>query len=332
MDESQLPPEEAERRRRQRELRQMALTMRSQGKEYNPKKERKRLAKFAASAEGAVADGHKPRHARLQVIIVPIFWNAREAEKATVLDAASIAQKALRAAGVRCDTDTSHKLAPGQKFRHWEERGVKVRVEVGPQEAEAGACVLALCKEPGAVADKRRVKLGPPLVEAVGAALGVMLHAAPAVPAVPAAPKAEAGGGGTADEKRGEKVNCTAGASKGEKKSEKSKRKKEKGGVGGDDGSAALPGGAEMAEVEVPGGKVRAVGVGPSGDDLDGDFDEAVLLGDEGGKEGMGKKKKGKKKARQDSDGEGEGLEGWPPADEEQGGRKGKKSKVVNFL
>jgi hypothetical protein len=32
---------------------------------------------------------------------------------------------------VRCGMDTSHKFTPGQKFKFWEERGVRLRIEIG---------------------------------------------------------------------------------------------------------------------------------------------------------------------------------------------------------
>ena len=32
---------------------------------------------------------------------------------------------------MRCGMDTSHKFTPGQKFKFWEERGVRLRIEIG---------------------------------------------------------------------------------------------------------------------------------------------------------------------------------------------------------
>jgi hypothetical protein len=107
------------------------------------------------------------------VIIIPIFWNRRESEKESVLEAAAAAQTALRAAGIKADTDTTHKLTPGQKFRHWEEKGVKFRVEIGPQEAESGTCMFASCSTPGQVAKKEKVAIGQTLVEKACRALGM---------------------------------------------------------------------------------------------------------------------------------------------------------------
>lgn len=58
----------------------------------------------------------------------------------------------LTEAGKRTTLDGGHKFTPGQKFAHWEHRGVKLRVEVGPREAEKGCCTLARTFEPGSVA------------------------------------------------------------------------------------------------------------------------------------------------------------------------------------
>ena len=65
----------------------------------------------------------------------------------------------LHAAGIDCGIDTTTTLSPGQKFRHWEERGVMVRVELGPQEAISGSCLLAICTTPGEVAAKSTVQV-----------------------------------------------------------------------------------------------------------------------------------------------------------------------------
>ena len=38
---------------------------------------------------------------------------------------------------------TLTRYTPGQKFAHWEHKGVKLRVEVGPREAARKRCTLA---------------------------------------------------------------------------------------------------------------------------------------------------------------------------------------------
>lgn len=165
--EASISQEEIDRRNRQRHLRELAIKLRAEGKEYKAKKYR-----YSKELSLNLRDGHKPRRS-VQVIIVPIFWNRRESEKESVLEAAAAAQTALRAAGIKADTDTTHKLTPGQKFRHWEEKGVKFRVEIGPQEAESGTCMFASCSTPGQVAKKEKVVIGQTLVEKACRALGM---------------------------------------------------------------------------------------------------------------------------------------------------------------
>lgn len=160
--------EELERRERQRRLREIALQLRAEGKGYDPKAHRRKAL--------ALKDDRKPRRAHaIQLIIIPIFWNSREDEKAAVMAAAARAQEELRAAGLKADVDTTHKLTPGQKFRHWEERGVMMRIEIGPKEAEAGVCVLAQSAKAGEVATRQQLAMGTALVKAAGEALGVKI-------------------------------------------------------------------------------------------------------------------------------------------------------------
>ena len=89
--------------------------------------------------------------------MVPIFWNKRVHEKAEVVDAAEKVVMLLQGAGIDCGCDTTTTLSPGQKFRHWEERGVMVRVELGPKEATSTTCLLAICTTAGEVAAKSTV-------------------------------------------------------------------------------------------------------------------------------------------------------------------------------
>ena len=44
---------------------------------------------------------------------------------------------------MRSELDAGSKYTPGQKFAHWEHKGVKLRVEVGPREAARKRCTLA---------------------------------------------------------------------------------------------------------------------------------------------------------------------------------------------
>ncbi len=285
-DESQLPPEELSRRRRQKELRDIALKLRAQGKEYNHNKYRRRALTLAAS--GGLQDDHKPRRS-VQVIIIPIFWNSREDEKSLVLGAAGQAQAALRHVGIKCDTDTTHKLTPGQKYRHWEERGVMIRVEIGPQEAADGVCLLAQCKTVGEVAEKRTINLGGQLVRSVAAALDMQVDAKTV----------------DAAENAGKAVQIELEAARAKEEAKAAKAAGAQISIGLDDNK---------------GKKSNKIVFG--GDDLDGDFDEAVLLGK--GDDGDGKKKK---KGSDVDDVEEESDK----EEDTKEKKKKKKSKVVTF-
>lgn len=289
-DDFNLPPEELSRRRRQKELRDVALNLRAQGKEYNHNKYRRRALTLAAS--GGLQDDHKPRRT-VQVIIIPIFWNSREDEKSLVLGAAGQAQAALRYAGINCDTDTTHKLTPGQKYRHWEERGVTIRVEIGPKEAENSVCLLAQCKNVGEVAEKRTINIGGQLVRSVAAALGAPVDAK----VVEAA------------EKAGQAVQIELDAARAR---EEAKAAKAAGGTAG------------KISVDVDSKFKRNNKIVFGGDDLEGDFDDTVLL--QGGDGGESKKKK---VSGGDDDGE-EGGNGEVIEDRKEKKKK-KKSQVVTF-
>jgi hypothetical protein len=56
---------------------------------------------------------------QVAVILIPIFWNRKLGEKNAVLEATEGIQAMLREAGIKCDTDTTNELTPGQKMRHW---------------------------------------------------------------------------------------------------------------------------------------------------------------------------------------------------------------------
>jgi prolyl-tRNA synthetase len=80
-----------------------------------------------------------PTVAPTQVVVVPIW---QEATRDAVLDhAASIADN-LEATGFRVTLDDRDERNPGFKFNEWELKGVPLRIEVGPNEAEAGTATL----------------------------------------------------------------------------------------------------------------------------------------------------------------------------------------------
>ncbi len=81
-----------------------------------------------------------PRVAPVQVVVVPIY---RDAESRARVEAfIETWQLAVRVEGVRMHVDWRDER-PGEKFNHWELKGVPLRLEVGPRDVEARHVILA---------------------------------------------------------------------------------------------------------------------------------------------------------------------------------------------
>ncbi len=78
-----------------------------------------------------------PRVAPIQAVIVPILGR----DGAAVEQAVARAEACL-APVTRVRTDRRDDRTPGAKFHEWERKGVPVRVEIGPRDADAGQAVL----------------------------------------------------------------------------------------------------------------------------------------------------------------------------------------------
>jgi prolyl-tRNA synthetase len=94
-----------------------------------------------------------PRIAPVQVVIVPIY--SSDEDRSVVLETAENLRKALApTTRVRVDARDQHK--PGWKFAEWEQKGVPLRVEIGPKDVAKGEVVLvrrdAREKKPVAIA------------------------------------------------------------------------------------------------------------------------------------------------------------------------------------
>lgn len=87
-----------------------------------------------------------PRIAPLQVIVIPIPSKdlQGEADLKSQEDYVYDIRERLRKAGMRCDVDTRNIYTPGWKYNHWEQKGVPVRVEVGPRDLNNQTCRLVL--------------------------------------------------------------------------------------------------------------------------------------------------------------------------------------------
>ena len=82
-----------------------------------------------------------PRVAPIQVVVVPI-WRKDE-ERARVQAYLDPLVDELRAAGLRVKVDDREQYKPGYKFNEWEQRGVPVRLEIGPRDVDQGKLVVA---------------------------------------------------------------------------------------------------------------------------------------------------------------------------------------------
>jgi prolyl-tRNA synthetase len=110
-----------------------------------------------------------PRLAPIHVVIVPLGKNDDERQK--VLEAADRLKATLEGfpreaffgyEPIKVEIDKKFNQGPGFRFVEWEVRGVPVRVELGPRDLAASACVLARRDLPG----KEAKQTGVPLAEA----------------------------------------------------------------------------------------------------------------------------------------------------------------------
>ncbi len=104
-----------------------------------------------------------PHIAPYQAVLVPI-WR-KEADKAAVSELVARVEKMLKGK-VRLKVDLSENT-PGWKFNEWELRGVPVRMEIGPRDAQSNSVVLVR-------RDTRAKEIVP--VEALEARLPVLLE------------------------------------------------------------------------------------------------------------------------------------------------------------
>jgi prolyl-tRNA synthetase len=82
-----------------------------------------------------------PRIAPIQIVIVPIYRNPQE--KDLVLKKVAEISNLLKENGVRIFVDDDEQSTPGSKFFKWEQKGVPLRLEIGPKDIEKNTVVLA---------------------------------------------------------------------------------------------------------------------------------------------------------------------------------------------
>lgn len=97
---------------------------------------------------GAIILGHgdekglilPPRLAPIQAVIVPIYKS--DEEKSKVFERCAQLQEQLKAS-VRVHFDRREQYTPGWKFNHWEQKGVPVRLNVGPRDVANNVVEIA---------------------------------------------------------------------------------------------------------------------------------------------------------------------------------------------
>ena len=82
-----------------------------------------------------------PKLAPMQVVIVPIY--RKEEEFDAIIEKAEVIQKQLRAAGVTVHFDKRDTHKPGFKFAEYEQKGVPIRLAMGPKDIEKGTVEVA---------------------------------------------------------------------------------------------------------------------------------------------------------------------------------------------
>lgn len=80
-----------------------------------------------------------PRLAPIHVAIVPIY--RKEEERGEVLAKADVLAAEMKARGLSVELDTRDNK-PGFKYYHWEQRGVPLRVEIGPRDLKSETVML----------------------------------------------------------------------------------------------------------------------------------------------------------------------------------------------
>ncbi|MGB8467818.1 MAG: proline--tRNA ligase [Candidatus Babeliales bacterium] len=81
-----------------------------------------------------------PRVAPIQVVIVPII--RKEGDAHAVHNAVGILSERLNNKQIRVHADMRDYETPGAKFYEWELKGVPVRIEIGPRDVAANACIV----------------------------------------------------------------------------------------------------------------------------------------------------------------------------------------------
>jgi prolyl-tRNA synthetase len=105
-----------------------------------------------------------PRIAPIQAVIVPIWRKDEERDRVRTLVDRVLSD--LTGAGIRAQADWRDQVTPGFKFNDWELKGVPLRIEIGPRDADSGQVVL--------VRRDTREKSAVPATDAIAAATDLL--------------------------------------------------------------------------------------------------------------------------------------------------------------
>ena len=84
-----------------------------------------------------------PKLAPYQVVVVPIYRRDDDAARQAVKAEVDKLTAGLRDLRVRVSVDEREGLSPGRKFNEWEQKGVPLRLELGPKDLDEGVVVVA---------------------------------------------------------------------------------------------------------------------------------------------------------------------------------------------
>ena len=106
---------------------------------------------FSTRSIGAIIMAHgddkglvmPPKLAPHQVVIVPIYRKNDDAARQEIMAAVDSLASELKDEAVRVTVDDREGMSPGWKFNEWEQKGVPLRLELGPKDLAKGEVVVS---------------------------------------------------------------------------------------------------------------------------------------------------------------------------------------------
>ncbi len=84
-----------------------------------------------------------PKIAPVQVVIVPIFNDDHERKETFKFADSIVDQLKEKIDKLQIKIDTREKMRPADKFFHWIQKGIPVRIEVGPRDVKKQSAMVA---------------------------------------------------------------------------------------------------------------------------------------------------------------------------------------------